>query len=50
LDLATRQPDIIRLWCGKKFRSEHVAARLGWADVPAVRDGKLHRIKSPLFL
>ena len=44
-------PDlIIGSWCGKKFRPEHVAARAGWADVPAVRDGELHEVKSPLIL
>jgi iron complex transport system substrate-binding protein len=44
-------PDIIiGSWCGKKFRPENVAAREGWADIPAVRDGELHEIKSPLIL
>ena len=41
---------IIGSWCGKKFRPERVAARPGWQDVPAVRDGELHEIKSPLIL
>ncbi|HKN77836.1 MAG TPA: cobalamin-binding protein, partial [Lysobacter sp.] len=26
------------------------AARAGWANVPAVRDGELHEIKSPIIL
>jgi len=40
-------PDIIiGSWCGKRFRPEHVAARPGWRDVPAVRDDELHEIKS----
>lgn len=44
-------PDIIiGSWCGKKFRPEQVRARAGWADVPAVRDGELHEVKSPLIL
>ena len=44
-------PDlIIGSWCGKKFRPERVAARAGWASVPAVRDGELHEVKSPLIL
>jgi iron complex transport system substrate-binding protein len=44
---ARRAPDIIvGSWCGKKFRREKVAARAGWAEVPAVRDGELHEIKS----
>jgi len=42
-----RAPDIIfGSWCGKKFRPEKVAARAGWADVPAVRQQRLHEIKS----
>ena len=44
---ARRAPDlIVGSWCGKKFRPERVAARPGWADVPAVREGRLHEIKS----
>jgi iron complex transport system substrate-binding protein len=47
LEPARRAPDlIIGSWCGKKFRAEKVAARTGWADVPAVRNGRLHEIKS----
>ncbi len=42
-----RAPDIIiGSWCGKKFRPEKVAARAGWQNVPAVRDGQLFEIKS----
>jgi iron complex transport system substrate-binding protein len=44
-------PDIIiGSWCGKKFRPEQVAARPGWGAIPAVRDGELHEVKSPLIL
>lgn len=44
-------PDIIiGSWCGKKFRPEQVAARPGWDAIPAVRDGELHEVKSPLIL
>ena len=47
LEPARRAPDlIIGSWCGKKFRPEKVAARAGWAEVPAVRHGELHEIKS----
>jgi iron complex transport system substrate-binding protein len=46
-----RKPDVILgSWCGKKFRPKAVAARPGWAEVPAVRDGELHEIKSSLIL
>jgi iron complex transport system substrate-binding protein len=37
-------------WCGKKFRPESVAARAGWSEVPAVRDGHLYEIKSSIIL
>ncbi len=51
MEVVRAAPDIIiGSWCGKKFRPEHVAARDAWADVPAVRDGELHEIKSPLIL
>jgi iron complex transport system substrate-binding protein len=51
LDIVRRNPDIIiGSWCGKKFRPETVAARPGWAQVAAVRDGALFEIKSPLIL
>jgi iron complex transport system substrate-binding protein len=46
-----RAPQIVfGSWCGKKFRPERVVARPGWADVPAVRDGQLFEIKSPIIL
>jgi iron complex transport system substrate-binding protein len=47
LEPARRAPElIVGSWCGKKFRPEKVAARDGWQQVPAVRDGRLHEIKS----
>jgi iron complex transport system substrate-binding protein len=50
-EVVQRAPDIILgSWCGKKFRPERVAARAGWAAVPAVRDGELHEIKSSIIL
>ena len=46
-EIVRRAPDIvIGSWCGKKFRSEKVAARAGWQDVPAVKNGQLFEIKS----
>lgn len=51
LEVVRRAPDIILgSWCGKKFRPEKVAARPGWDAIPAVRDGQLHEIKSPIIL
>ncbi len=47
LEPVRRAPEVIvGSWCGKKFRPESVAARPGWAAVPAVRGGELHEIKS----
>jgi iron complex transport system substrate-binding protein len=50
-EVVRRSPDIIfGSWCGKKFQPKSVAARPGWAQVPAVREGALYEIKSPLIL
>lgn len=50
-EVPRRHPDIVLgSWCGKKFRPERVAAREGWADVPAVRDGQLFEVKSSIIL
>lgn len=44
-------PDIILAsWCGKKVRPEKIAARPGWDAIPAVREGRIVEIKSPLIL
>ena len=46
-EIVRRNPDIVvGSWCGKKFRPERVAARPGWPNVNAVRDGQLFEIKS----
>ena len=51
LEVVRRAPDIILgSWCGKKFRPDKVAQRPGWDAIPAVRNGELHEIKSPLIL
>ena len=50
-DVIAAQPDIIvGSWCGKKFVPGKVAARPGFDQIPAVRDGLLREIKSPLIL
>jgi iron complex transport system substrate-binding protein len=47
LEPARRAPDVVfGSWCGKRFRPEKVAARAGWQDMPAVREGRLVEIKS----
>ncbi|MBB5015919.1 iron complex transport system substrate-binding protein [Rehaibacterium terrae] len=50
-EVVRRAPDLILgSWCGKRFRPEKLAARPGWDSIPAVRDGELHEIKSPIIL
>ena len=46
-EVIRRAPDvIIGSWCGKKFRPEKVAARPGWDQIPAVKNGHIFEIKS----
>jgi|SRR5262245_11689972 iron complex transport system substrate-binding protein len=50
-DVIAARPDIIiGSWCGKKFVPAKVAARPGFASVPAVSSGWLREIKSTLIL
>lgn len=51
LEVVARAPDIIiGSWCGKHFRPERIAARPGWAAVPAVVNGRMYEIKSAIIL
>jgi iron complex transport system substrate-binding protein len=44
-------PDVIfASWCGKKVVLERIKQRPGWSAIPAVRNGRLVEIKSPLIL
>jgi iron complex transport system substrate-binding protein len=50
-DVIKARPDIIvGSWCGKKFVPARVAARPGFGELPAVRDGWLREIKSTVIL
>jgi iron complex transport system substrate-binding protein len=50
-DVIAARPDIIvGSWCGKKFVPAKVAARAGFAQVPAVTNGWLREVKSTLIL
>jgi iron complex transport system substrate-binding protein len=50
-EVARRHPDvIIASWCGKAVRTERIASRAGWQDVPAVRNGHIYEIKSAYIL
>lgn len=45
------KPDIILAsWCGKKVVPEKIRQRPGWGEIPAVRNGRIIEIKSPLIL
>jgi iron complex transport system substrate-binding protein len=47
----TLAPDVIfASWCGKKVNKARIAERPGWAQVPAVRHGRIHEIKSTYIL
>jgi iron complex transport system substrate-binding protein len=44
-------PDLILAsWCGKKVVPAKIRARPGWEAIPAVRNGRIVEIKSPLIL
>lgn len=46
-----RNPDIIiGSWCGKKFRSNRLAQRIGWSNISAVKNQQVFEIKSPYIL
>jgi iron complex transport system substrate-binding protein len=50
-EVVAAAPDVIvGSWCGKKFVPDRVRARPGFGAMPAVRNGALHEIKSPLIL
>jgi iron complex transport system substrate-binding protein len=50
-EVVAREPDlIIGSWCGKKFQPEHVVARDGFGQTPAVQNQDLYEIKSSLIL
>jgi iron complex transport system substrate-binding protein len=44
-------PDVILAsWCGKKVVPDKIRQRPGWETIPAVRNGRIVEIKSPLIL
>jgi iron complex transport system substrate-binding protein len=50
-EVVERAPDlIIGSWCGKKFRPERVAARPGFAQIPAVQRQDVYESKSSVIL
>ena len=50
-EVISAAPDVILAsWCGKKVRPEKIAARPGWDTIPAIQNGRIFEIKSPLIL
>lgn len=50
-EVVRRAPDlIVASWCGKKANLKAIAARPGWDQVPAVRNGLVREIKSTYIL
>lgn len=50
-DVIARDPEVIvASWCGKAVQTRRIAARPGWQHVSAVRDGRIHEIKSAYIL
>jgi iron complex transport system substrate-binding protein len=50
-EVAKRDPDVILAsWCGKKVRPSVIQNRPGWDRVAAVRNGRIHEIKSTYIL
>ncbi len=50
-EIIRRQPDIIiASWCGKKVNFNEICQRPGWDAIPAVRNGRVHEIKSAHIL
>ena len=46
-----KNPDIIiGSWCGRHFRPEIVKQRDGWEEINAVKNDRLHEVKSCLIL
>ena len=50
-DVIAARPDVILAsWCGRKVVPRQIAERPGWAALPAVANGRIVEIKSPLIL
>lgn len=50
-DVVAAAPDLILAsWCGKRVAKDKIMARPGWSSIPAVRQGAIVEIKSPLIL
>ena len=48
--LEARPDVIVASWCGRKVIPAQIAGRPGWSSLPAVAQGRIVEIKSPLIL
>src|SRR5688500_16413178 len=48
--IAANPDAIIGSWCGKPVRKERIAARPGWDEISAVRNGHIYEVKSTYIL
>jgi iron complex transport system substrate-binding protein len=50
-EVVRRDPEVILAsWCGKPVRTARIAGRPGWEGTTAVRNGRVHEIKSSVIL
>lgn len=50
-EVARRNPDVILAsWCGRHVRPEVIRSRAGWENVTAIRENRIHEIKSAYIL
>jgi iron complex transport system substrate-binding protein len=50
-EVLRRKPDVILAsWCGKKMKKSTIAARTGWASLPAVQGDRIYEIPSTYIL
>jgi len=50
-EVAARNPEVILAsWCGRKVNAKQIAARPGWSQTSAVRNGHVYEIKSAIIL
>jgi iron complex transport system substrate-binding protein len=50
-EVARRDPQVIfASWCGKRMKKATIVSRPGWDQVSAVRDDRIHEIKSTYIL
>jgi len=50
-EVARRNPEVIfASWCGRRARADAIRTRPGWNSTAAVRNGRIHEIRSHLIL